>query len=190
MYIYIVCTYMHVYICPFLLTLIAPDAHGPSCCAHTNRLDDEYQQRQNTGLPRLIGCLKLQVIFRKRATSNRALLRKMTNKDKASYGSWPPCISTVSRLALLMLIIIALMMKISKAYGCVHIYGNGEGGAKQGYSLPSLLALACPCPYIYTHTYLFIHMHTYTCIYIHILRKHLKAASHTSYRVAKMHRMP
>ena len=35
--------------------------------------------------------LKLQVIFRKRATNNRAFLRKMTYKDKASYDSTPPC---------------------------------------------------------------------------------------------------
>jgi len=34
---------------------------------------------------------QLQVIFRKRATNYRALLRKMTCKDKASYGSSPPC---------------------------------------------------------------------------------------------------
>jgi len=34
---------------------------------------------------------KLQVIFRKRATNYRALLQKMTYKDKASYGSSPPC---------------------------------------------------------------------------------------------------
>jgi len=32
-------------------------------------------------------CLKLQVIFRKKATHYRALLRKMTYKDKASYDS-------------------------------------------------------------------------------------------------------
>jgi len=43
--------------------------------------------------PRLIKCLKLQVIFRKRATIYRALWRKMTCKDKASYGSSPPCIA-------------------------------------------------------------------------------------------------
>jgi len=35
------------------------------------------------------GCLKLQVIFRQRATNYKALLRKMTHKDKASYGSSP-----------------------------------------------------------------------------------------------------
>jgi len=44
-----------------------------------------------TGWRRLIGCLKLQVIFRKRATEYRALLWKMTCKDKASYGSSPLC---------------------------------------------------------------------------------------------------
>ena len=36
---------------------------------------------------RPIGCLKLQVIFRKRATHYRALLWKMTYKDKACYDS-------------------------------------------------------------------------------------------------------
>jgi len=44
-----------------------------------------------TGWRRLVGCLKLQMIFRKRATDYRALLRKMTYKDKASYDSTPPC---------------------------------------------------------------------------------------------------
>jgi len=49
----------------------------------------------STGWRRLIGCLKLQVIFRKRATNYRALLRKMTYEDKASYDSTPPCIHIV-----------------------------------------------------------------------------------------------
>jgi len=38
---------------------------------------------------RPIGSLKSQVIFRKRATNYRALLRKMTYKDNASYDSTP-----------------------------------------------------------------------------------------------------
>jgi len=46
-----------------------------------------------TGWRRLIGCLKLQVIFRNRATNYRAVLRKMTHEDKTSYDSTPPCIS-------------------------------------------------------------------------------------------------
>ena len=40
---------------------------------------------------RPIGCLKLQDIFRKRATNYRALLRKMTCEGKASSDSTPPC---------------------------------------------------------------------------------------------------
>jgi len=42
-----------------------------------------------TGWQRCIGCLRLQISFRKRATSFWALLRKMTSKDKASYDSTP-----------------------------------------------------------------------------------------------------
>ena len=44
-----------------------------------------------TGRRRCIGCLRLQVSFRKRATNYRALLQKTTYKDKASYGASPPC---------------------------------------------------------------------------------------------------
>ena len=40
---------------------------------------------------KVIRCLKLQVIFRKRATMYRALLQKMTCRDKASYDFTPPC---------------------------------------------------------------------------------------------------
>ena len=45
----------------------------------------------DTGCPTPIGCLKLQVSLHKRATIYRAFLRKMTCKNKASDGSWPPC---------------------------------------------------------------------------------------------------
>ena len=44
-----------------------------------------------TGWQRLIGFPKLQIIFHKRATKYRSLLRKMTYKDKESYESSPPC---------------------------------------------------------------------------------------------------
>jgi len=44
-----------------------------------------------TGWPRPIGCLKLQVVFRKRATEYWAQLQKMTYKHEASYDSMPPC---------------------------------------------------------------------------------------------------
>jgi len=44
-----------------------------------------------TGWRRLIGCPKLQIIFLKRATKYRSLLREMTYQDKGSYESSPPC---------------------------------------------------------------------------------------------------
>jgi len=47
--------------------------------------------RSCTGWRRLIGSPKLQIIFHKRATKYRALLRKMSYKDKGSYESSPPC---------------------------------------------------------------------------------------------------
>jgi len=46
-----------------------------------------YDIVESTGWQNPIGCLKLQVILRKRATNYRALLQKMTTKDKATYDS-------------------------------------------------------------------------------------------------------
>jgi len=51
------------------------------------------RQTLHTVLQNCIGCLKLQVSFRKRATNFRALLRKETCKDKATYDSLPPCMN-------------------------------------------------------------------------------------------------
>jgi len=51
-----------------------------------------YLQRVgHTGWRRLIGSPMLQIIFHKRATKYRSLLRKMTCKEKGSYESSPPC---------------------------------------------------------------------------------------------------
>jgi len=40
---------------------------------------------------RCIKCLQLHISFHKRATNHRALFRKQTYKDKASYASLPRC---------------------------------------------------------------------------------------------------
>ena len=63
---------------------------------------------QSKGWQRRRGCLKVQVIFRKRATNWRALFRKMTYGDKASYGSSPPCMWCV--------------LPRPNVYMCLHIY--------------------------------------------------------------------
>ena len=50
----------------------------------------------DTGWRRLIGSPKLQIIFHKRATKYRSLLRKMTYKDKGSCESSPPCVPSIT----------------------------------------------------------------------------------------------
>jgi len=50
-----------------------------------------YYAMSNTGWRRLIGSPMLQIIFHKRATKYRSLLRKMTCKDKGSYESSSLC---------------------------------------------------------------------------------------------------
>jgi len=54
-------------------------------------LNSHWMRIMSTGWPRLIGSPKLQIIFHKRATKYRSLLRKMTYKDKGSYEASPPC---------------------------------------------------------------------------------------------------
>jgi len=70
--------------------------------SHATRTNESYHIHEwvksntwmsHTKWPRPVGCLKLQVIFRQRATKYRALLRKMTYKDKASHGSSTPCMT-------------------------------------------------------------------------------------------------
>ena len=72
-YIYYIYIYIHMYI--YICVCTRTHTHNPC-----------------TGWRRLIGSPKLQIIFHKRATKHRALLRKMSYKDKGSYESSPPCI--------------------------------------------------------------------------------------------------
>ena len=64
-------------------------------CSHALRVLQYTTTRYQTGQRRPKGYLRhpatLQVIFCKRATNHRALLRKMTYKDNSSYGSSPSC---------------------------------------------------------------------------------------------------
>jgi len=64
-------------------------------------------QMHGTGWRRPVGCLKLQVILRIRATNDRALLRKMIYEDKASYDSTPPC--THSRVCVVYIVCVWYM---------------------------------------------------------------------------------
>ena len=100
MYVYIyiymcVCIYIHTYVhmriyiyAYVLYTYIYTYRIFP----HIHRI--QKNTMLHTGWRRLIGSPKLQIIFHKRATKYRALLRKMNYKDKGSYESSPPCTQT------------------------------------------------------------------------------------------------
>jgi len=60
-------------------------------CTHPTHTQSKNTINLSTGWRRLIGSPKLQIIFHKRATKYRSLLRKMTYEDKGSYESSPPC---------------------------------------------------------------------------------------------------
>jgi len=57
-------------------------------CRHT----EDIATFVGTGWRRLIGSPRLQIIFHKRATEYRSLVRKMTHQDEAFYEYSPPCI--------------------------------------------------------------------------------------------------
>ena len=67
-------------------------AHLPIYFIHISAYLSIISAYLSTGWQRLIGSPKLHVIFHKRATKYRSLLRKMTYNDKGSYESSPPCI--------------------------------------------------------------------------------------------------
>jgi len=85
-----VCACVHVCMCACVLeqvyTLTRKATH-----AYTH---DTPRHAHNTGWRRLLGSPKSQIIFHKRATKYKSLLRKMTYKDKGSYESSPSCISS------------------------------------------------------------------------------------------------
>ena len=73
------------------LSLTHPQTHT-HICTHTHRGGDSKTDAPRVrSWRRLIGSPKLQIIFHKRATKYRSLLRKMTYKDNGSYESSPPC---------------------------------------------------------------------------------------------------
>ena len=72
--------------------------HVCECVVSRTWMSHVTHMNETTGWRRLIGSPKLQIIFHKTATKYRALLLKMTYKDKGSYESSPPCIAALSRV--------------------------------------------------------------------------------------------
>jgi len=83
------CIYKSVYICVYINTCINTILGARAALNVTEDQEDEI-----TGWQRSIGCLKLQVILRKRTTNYRALSREMIYKDKASLDLRHPVLPT------------------------------------------------------------------------------------------------
>jgi len=75
--------------------------YGSICLPHIHHRDTILHMRDAMlhnsdmmykGWQKCTGCRRSQVMFRKRATNHRALVRKMTYRDKASYVSSKLCI--------------------------------------------------------------------------------------------------
>jgi len=116
----------------------------------------------DTGWRRLIECLKSQVILRKRATNYRALLREMTYKDKASYGSSPPCTTRLSLIYVYM-------------YVCIYIYIFSHPFSWH-HETPGVSCICAYTLYVYTHVY--VHVYVYIHVYIHIHGTHVYTHTH------------
>ena len=103
-----------------------------------------------TGWRRCIGYLKLQVSFRKRATNYRALLRKMTCEDKASYAFSSPCRSLHANWPP---IIVLFSGKILQTIG--HSFGTS-------YMYVYICKYIHIYIYVYTHTHIRMRIHSHT----------------------------
>jgi len=117
----------------------------------------------DTSRRRPIGCLKLQVISHKRANNYRALLRKMTYKDKASHDSTPPCTHPCTSRTLYLYI----HLHINHAVGKTKTHRTGHFpqksptiiGSLAGNDLQLKAFYGSPPPCISRTLYSYIHLH-------------------------------
>jgi len=128
-----------------------------------------------TGWRRPIGCLMLQVIFRKRATNYRALLRKTTWKDKASKSAGHkthPRRALVSKRCMNMIYIhhvhsfYGINMNLSVSL-CLSLPLSFSLSARKGsWMSKPRMTTRCIYIYIYVHIYVCRMICIYICVYI------------------------
>jgi len=90
---------VHMYMCMIVFVCVCVCVCACACACECVCLCVCFCQTcMSTGWRRLIGSPKLQIIFHKRATKYRALLLKMTWKDKGCYETSPPCMCMCIRV--------------------------------------------------------------------------------------------
>jgi len=86
----------------------------------------------------------LQVSFRKKTTNHQALLRKPTYKDKASYGSLPPCKPTYCLCCFFPLPVVCVV------WVCVFVRGCGRLHYCIAGVVASIACCRCECACVCT----------------------------------------
>jgi len=115
-----------------------------------------------------IGCLELQVSFRRSATTYRALLREMTDKDTASSASSPLCISCapceILSLQETYKMKLLYIFTYTHAHAYIHTftYAHNHIFTSQShihiFTCTHTFAL-CTCTHTFTHTHTHTHAH-------------------------------
>jgi len=88
----------------------------------------------------------MEDIFRKRATNCRALLRKMTYEDKASYGSSPLCTRIIDTRVITCLHVAFLRKQNPQKSQMI-----SGSFAKIELQLKALYGSSSPCTHVITH---------------------------------------
>ena len=121
-----------------------------------------------TGVQRCLGCLELQVSFRTRATNYRALLRKETYQDKASYASLPPCFKCPQLMQLSIVCNNQLSTPTEMTRPICSKPTDLNFGVFRCYS--AILPTAFMCMWHHGNTsFMYTYSHVYTYIYIYTL---------------------
>ena len=99
-YMYDALKYIHiVHICTYYIYISCMNIYAHiACWRHDTNMLKTYKHVENICTYRMAKTHRMPWVeghFRKRATHHRALLRKMTYKDKASYDSTPSCITYI-----------------------------------------------------------------------------------------------
>ena len=148
---------------------------------HWVNVQSSHLLMASTERRRPIGFLKLQVIFRKRAMNYRALLRKITYRDKASYGSSPPCstwqvepllmaseVTMPTTYAVMVLDVVESSPPVAEYTSSTASFGiwchYADHTSCHGFRMSAIYT----CVYMYRHIYVYImHTQTYICMYMH-----------------------
>ena len=134
-------------------------------CVRSRDLTDD------TGWRGVIGCLNLHVIFRKRATNYRAVLRETTYEDQAHYDSTPPCTYSLCKHAYG----VAIMSRLPGIIGlfCKRTLRKRLYSAKETYNLKEPTNRSHPIFQLRYATHCTTLQHTATyCIALHHTATH------------------